>query len=394
MDAVRNNPWSLITVPVVDTGEWFVKDREAALRELERISRETQAAMAEVIGSMTDTRDKTASISRACRVSNAEALRRRKVASVCAMVPSASHLLQAGKISGEHLLALAPAMKQESAHLLLDQAVVQSPEDFRDTVQQFCLSMEHGEETAKRQHAQRHLRFHTAPDGMVGFRGLLPPIEGAVFKSALAAIVDANWLREHPERARTEGAHGGDSHEQRMADALMSLVERPGIEGIEGIEGTERETRTVTVKTAKPAVVIRFDVDRWSADMVGHGPVPVTASLFDQTRAELYYLFHNMHGEVLKFGRARKDPTPIQRLAVIARDRRCIFPGCTAPPDRCEIHHVNEYFRDQGATDVDVLGLLCKAHHRHIHTANLKLHRKPDGSVVVHQRGDSHQIAA
>lgn len=52
-----------------------------------------------------------------------------------------------------------------------------------------------------------------------------------------------------------------------------------------------------------------------------------------------------------------------QRLAVIARDRGCSFPGCTASPAWCEGHHVVD-FAAGGPNTVDNGTLLCGAHHR------------------------------
>lgn len=402
----KGSPWSAVTVPLVDTSNWFIKEREEAIRDLERIAREVQAAMAALIGSIPEGRDKTAGIARVCGVSNGEAFRRRKVAAVCLRFPAALELLHSGKVSNEHLMALTSVLQHKGAESLLDDAVSQSPEDFRNVVEQFRLHAEHGSDSAKRQHAQRHLRFHQGPDGMVGFRGLLPPVDGTAFKHALAAIVDANWRLEHPDRAATEGGHGGDGHEQRMADALLGLLGLVGVNSTmpgsaatattatsAGTTDSPSNGHVTTIKTSKPAVVVTFNVDAWEAYVSGHGPVPVTASLFDQTRAELYYLFQNMQGEILKMGRARKEPTPLQRLAVMARDQHCIYPGCTVAAHLCEVHHCNEYLRDSGFTDVEVLGLLCQSHHRHIHVNDLKVIREDDGTVIIRHR-PTHELIA
>jgi hypothetical protein len=145
------------------------------------------------------------------------------------------------------------------------------------------------------------------------------------------------------------------------------------------------------VNTGNPAVIIVFNVDKWQATLIGKGPIPVTASLFDSTRAELYYLFESMEGEILKFGRARRDPTPLQRLAIIARDQRCIYPDCTTWADRCQIHHIDEVHQDWGDTDVDNMGPLCGPHHPHTHHNELVLERKPYGLVDVVRR-DSGEV--
>ena len=132
-----------------------------------------------------------------------------------------------------------------------------------------------------------------------------------------------------------------------------------------------------------PATIVVFDIDRYEAELLDHGPVPVTASLFEQAKAALYVYFKNGKGEILKFGRARRDPSIAQRLAVMARDRGCDYGDCDAPVSACSIHHFDEWLRDNGFTDVEVLGLFCDPHHRHIHLKNLRAVRELDGSVTI-----------
>src|SRR2546429_1295404 len=57
-----------------------------------------------------------------------------------------------------------------------------------------------------------------------------------------------------------------------------------------------------------------------------------------------------------------------QRLAMIARDRGCSFPGCDAPPAFTEAHHVTE-FSITGITTVADGCLLCGYHHREFERA-------------------------
>ncbi len=55
--------------------------------------------------------------------------------------------------------------------------------------------------------------------------------------------------------------------------------------------------------------------------------------------------------------------TEQQRLALIARDGGCSFPGCDAPPQWTEAHHVTE-FRDSRRTTVADVTLVCSYNHR------------------------------
>ena len=207
----------------------------------------------------------------------------------------------------------------------------------------------------------------------------------------LDAIIDAHWKAEHPDRARTLDGHGGDTREQRLADAPLELTGlaptaniKPGTAtGDEPEAATQPPTR---VTTAKPATIVVFDIDKYEADMLDHGPIPVTASLFDDVRRSLYLYFKNANGEILKFGRARRDPTIAQRLAVMVRDQHCQFGNCETPASMCDVHHLNEWLNDNGFTDVEVLALFCHPHHRHIHLNNLKATREPDGTVTITDR--------
>ena len=60
----------------------------------------------------------------------------------------------------------------------------------------------------------------------------------------------------------------------------------------------------------------------------------------------------------LDLGQPTEQVPPHLRRAVTKRDRHCSFPGCTAPPVRCHVHHVIP--RSQGGpTRLDNLTLLC-----------------------------------
>jgi hypothetical protein len=64
----------------------------------------------------------------------------------------------------------------------------------------------------------------------------------------------------------------------------------------------------------------------------------------------------------LDVGRAERLVTDEVRAALIARDRGCVFPGCDAPPSRCEAHHIIPWWAG-GVTALHNLVLLCHSHH-------------------------------
>jgi hypothetical protein len=70
----------------------------------------------------------------------------------------------------------------------------------------------------------------------------------------------------------------------------------------------------------------------------------------------------NARGVPLRHGRNERFATPAQRRALAARDAGCVIPGCPAPPEWCEAHHIIPW-EHGGLTDIDDMVLLCGRHH-------------------------------
>ena len=407
----QSSPWAHLCVPAIEPTGWSVGQVDAGIRSLDRLRSELEAATALLVASRPADRDATASLSRLSNITNREARKRRAVASVVTALPGALNLLRTGALTVDHIAALRPVVDQPGAQELLESGVEMSPEDFERAVQQFRLALEPGETTASRQHGARSLRFSNGPDGMIRLRGFLPPVEGATLQTILGAISEANYRRDNPTRARVLGGHDTDSCEQRLADALLELAgirpgtksravdeggnDHPDTNGPEQAVGVRSPTvqSPVRVTTSKPATVIVFNVERFQAEMLNHGPIPVTPSLFDSIKRDLYFCFENSAGEVLKYVRGRREPSLVQKLAVWARDLRCKYPGCDTISSLSHIHHINEWLADQGFTDVEVLILLCHAHHQHLHANQLTATREANSSVTIRIRATGELIA-
>src|SRR3712207_9566763 len=71
----------------------------------------------------------------------------------------------------------------------------------------------------------------------------------------------------------------------------------------------------------------------------------------------------NDDGKCVNVGRKQRLFTPRQRTGLAVRDGGCLWPGCDRPPSWCEAHHINQWQRDQGRTDIADGVLLCKHHH-------------------------------
>ena len=68
------------------------------------------------------------------------------------------------------------------------------------------------------------------------------------------------------------------------------------------------------------------------------------------------------------------------RRALLNRDKRCRFPGCTNTRS-VDGHHVR-HWADGGETSLDNLVLLCRHHHHLVHEGGFHCGKDEDGNVV------------
>jgi hypothetical protein len=85
----------------------------------------------------------------------------------------------------------------------------------------------------------------------------------------------------------------------------------------------------------------------------------------------------------LDVGKATEQIPGQLRRAVIARDRRCAFPGCRQRPAACQVHHIRPRSKG-GSTSLTNLTLLCAFHHLiAVHRWGWQLTLHPDATVTA-----------
>lgn len=89
-------------------------------------------------------------------------------------------------------------------------------------------------------------------------------------------------------------------------------------------------------------------------------------------------------GDPLNVGRESRLFTTAQRVALVARDGGCRWPGCERDASYCEAHHIDPY-SEGGRTDIDRGILLCRFHHMHLHHQKWRITR--DGKAEFVLRG-------
>jgi hypothetical protein len=89
-------------------------------------------------------------------------------------------------------------------------------------------------------------------------------------------------------------------------------------------------------------------------------------------------------GNPLDVGRESRLFTPRQRIALAVRDGGCRWTGCDRPASYCEAHHIDEWARDGGRTDIDRGILLCRFHHMELHHGRWQITRHRKDDFVLH----------
>ena len=231
----------------------------------------------------------------------------------------------------------------------------------------------------------RYLRVWKTGSGQVHVHGLFPPEQGEFIQAVYDSLTGPRrgGVRfVDPDRAAWARAMRDDPRttEQIAADTFVDLIKAgsevnpnhllggriPAVRLLATAPGSTADS--VTSEPAPTDILVPVP------DGTGHGyiegnPAPVSRETLDRlicTSGTVEVTF-DAHGQPLNLGREERLFTPAQRTALAARDGGCRWGDCDKPPSRTEAHHLEEWLRDQGATDIRLGILLCSAHHRMLH---------------------------
>ncbi len=212
----------------------------------------------------------------------------------------------------------------------------------------------------------RYLRFTAQSDGMTRVSGLLDPESAAVVVAAYDGatsprrggprFVDPAAI-ERAERILSDER----TTEQLAVDSFVELV-RIGAAAAPDVVGAQAP--------AVQVIVTDHDLARRAGFGLFEGQhAPISTSTIDREICDrgTVPIHFDSNSQVVKLGRTRRFFTQRQRIGLAARDGGCRFPGCERPPSWCEAHHVEEWLRDHGRTDIANGLLLCRHHHLLVH---------------------------
>jgi hypothetical protein len=320
-------------------------------------------------------------------------------------LPGTATAVASGAITLEHaqvLARLAPTSELRRAALasdrpdqneayLLARASTTPVDDYRREVRRWAARVdaaaaERGHERAA---AKEYLTLSPRDDG-VAVQGFLTVEHGAVLRAALRAVtgVPAADDRRAPEE-RSAAALG----------ALSRLVLDRGLAGGGGAQLRPHLSVHVSWETMQGLVRAAEGVDDDAGVGAGSGPAelddgePIPASVLARLAcdSDISRVVFGPQSQVIDVGRTHRTYSGQLRRAVIARDRTCRHPGCSAPPTLGEVHHVIPWARGGGTSLANGI-LLCWYHHDLVHRRGTRIDRD-DGGGWRFRRADGGPLA-
>jgi hypothetical protein len=181
------------------------------------------------------------------------------------------------------------------------------------------------------------------------------------------------------------GNAGTEKPAQRRADALGLLAER-ALQAL-GTGGRGEPYQVVLHVDADLLADPEYGRRGGRADRetegeccIEHGPrISSETARRIACDAPVVTMVHGVDGHPLSVGRKSRRVSTALHRALKARDRCCVFPGCTRT--HTDVHHI-AHWADGGTTDLENTCLLCTRHHQLVHEGGIAVTgRAPDGLV-------------
>ena len=268
----------------------------------------------------------------------------------------------------------AEQLRTAEAELLSDAGKV-SPESLLKLARMArnALDLEAIERGAKRRQDIRYVR-RWQRDGMSGGSWALPDEDGGAELHAALGLMLASRTGgpRFPETdaqgktvvksAEQVALEDPRTIEQVLADGFAQIVHL----GLSADPSAVPATSRAAVRVMVSELVLE---EQSGSALLEETLTPVTFAKLEQllcADGRVGVLFDD-HGELVNVGREHRFFTYRQRIGLGVRDGGCRYPGCDKPVSWTEAHHLREWAKDKGETDIGNGILLCRYHHMHIH---------------------------
>lgn len=305
---------------------------------------------------------------------------------VLGRVPRLCSLAEAGRVGLAHLAALAEAERNprcreqlgEVDELLSAEAVRLRADEFAVLMRRWAAVVDTDGAGQRHERAHRRRNAHLVRVGdEVVLRAQGGAWDGAVLGEVFQRFCHAEYLTDWAEARRQVGADLAigflpRSDGQRRFDALVAIftaaASAPGSPRTgEPLVNVVVDARTaaellaeaagVAVPAPPPDEVLRRRCE--TVEGVQLAPADALAALLV---GQLRRVVVDSSGRVIDLGRRSRLFRGGAREAVLLLERRCLWPGCNAPPGRLQVDHLHGWAYEGGRTDHDDGGPICGHH--------------------------------
>lgn len=231
------------------------------------------------------------------------------------------------------------------------------------------------ERREKERRELRSVRVWWDAAGMYCGTWRLPAEEGTILASAFDDLLSPRrggprFVTEE-DRARAGEVFADErTTEQVAADALVDMVRL----AVDADPGTLFGRRRPAVRVIVTETQLR--------QRAGHGhieghPDPVSFATIERHLCDTgaISIGFDDDGQCVNVGRNKRLFTERQRTGMAVRDGGCMAEGCDRPPSYCEAHHIDQWARDNGQTNIADGILFCRRHHLWMHNSGYQVIR-------------------
>ena len=207
-----------------------------------------------------------------------------------------------------------------------------------------------------------------------------------ILQAALRPRRGPRFVDPDAAAAAAEIAADERSNEQLQYDTLVAVLRTGAAADPDQAFGDRQPGVRIIVEAS--AISHSDDLGGTRVTGVGHfedGGQAVPGGVVEKYRCDAGHVPITMDGfdRPLDVGREKRLFTRKQRVAIAVREGGCIGLVCNAPISQTEIHHIDQWSRDRGRTDVDDGVPMCRNCHMRLHNNGWKITRVRDPETGI-----------
>ena len=222
------------------------------------------------------------------------------------------------------------------------------------------------------------------PDGMSTIRGEITPEARATLEPILAKYARPGMCNPDDDTTAGPCVDGDPTEEQMRADHRTPAQRRH--DALVAAGRVVLCSGELGQLNGLPAtIIVNTNLEELESG-VGHaltagGTLLPMADVIRLARHAFHYLalFDVATRVPLNLYRTRRCASPGQRIVLLAKDRGCTRPGCTADGYHSEVHHAVADWKDDGQTNINDLTLACHADNMLIENTDWTTRKNTDG---------------